>query len=94
MVYIDIEMRLQLDMKQQVVSEKKILVVEDEKEILDLLKLYLGNEGYEVFSFSSSDGVMEFIYENMVDLAILDVMLPGDDGFTLLREIRKNGFFL
>ena len=46
-------------MKQQVISDKKIVIVEDEKEILDLLNLYLGNEGFEVISFSSSEGVLE-----------------------------------
>lgn len=81
-------------MKQQVISDKKIIIVEDEKEILDLLTLYLGNEGFEVVSFTSSEGVMEYISNNAVSLAVLDVMLPGTDGFTILREIRRSGFFL
>ncbi len=80
-------------MKQQVISDKKIIIVEDEKEILDLLTLYLGNEGFEVVSFTSSEGVMEYISNNAVSLAVLDVMLPGTDGFTILREIREKWFF-
>ena len=80
-------------MKQQVISDKKIVIVEDEKEILDLLNLYLGNEGFEVISFSSSEGVLEYINANIVDLAILDVMVPGTDGFTILRKIRERWFF-
>ena len=47
-------------MKQQVISDKKIIIVEDEKEILDLLALYLGNEGFDVVSFTSSEGVLYF----------------------------------
>lgn len=80
-------------MKQQVISDKKIVIVEDEKEILDLLNLYLGNEGFEVISFSSSEGVLEYINANIVDLAILDVMVTGTDGFTILRKIRERWFF-
>lgn len=80
-------------MKQQGISGKKIIIVEDEKEILDLLNLYLVNEGFEVVSFTSSEGVLEYIGNNKTDLLVLDVMLPGTDGFTLLREIRKKWFF-
>ena len=79
-------------MKQQVISDKKIIIVEDEKEILDLLTLYLGNEGFEVVSFTSSEGVMEYISNNAVSLAVLDVMLPGTDGFTILREKHRSNF--
>lgn len=80
-------------MEQQFVAGKKIVIVEDEKEILDLLILYLSNEGFETVSFSSAEPALNYIRENTVDLAILDIMLPGMDGFTLCREIRKKWYF-
>ena len=71
----------------------KILVVEDEKEIADLVEIYLCNEGFEVRKFYRAEGVLDCIRTEQIDLAILDVMLPDMDGFELLRRIRENYFF-
>ena len=72
---------------------KKIVIVDDEQEITDLLEVYLLNEGYQVYKFYSGKGVMECLEEQKIDLAILDIMLPDVDGFSLCREIRKRWFF-
>lgn len=74
-------------------DKKKILIVDDEKEISDLLEVYLTDAGFEVYKFYSAAGVMECIEETGIDLAILDVMLPDTDGFFLCRNIRKKWFF-
>ena len=74
-------------------EKKKILIVDDEQEITDLLDVYLSNEGYEIYKFYSGKGVLECIQNNRIDLAILDIMLPDVDGFTLCQKIRKNWFF-
>lgn len=70
---------------------EKILVVDDEPEIADLVALYLENEEYTVCRFYTADGALACIREEELDLAILDVMLPGRSGFDLCREIRKKG---
>ncbi len=72
---------------------KKILVVDDEREITDLLEVYLASEGYKVFKFYQAEGVLECIGENEIDLALLDVMLPDTDGFSLCRSIREKWYF-
>ncbi|MFQ9933945.1 MAG: VanR-ABDEGLN family response regulator transcription factor [Lachnospiraceae bacterium] len=72
---------------------ENILVVDDEKEIADLLEVYLTNEGFTVHTFYDGISAMEYIENNAIDLALLDVMLPGADGFTLCRKIRENHFF-
>lgn len=72
---------------------QNILVVDDEEEITDLLEVYLTNEGYHVHKFYSGAGVMECIRNNQIDLALLDVMLPDIDGFTLCRHIREEWYF-
>ena len=84
---------LKYDRKGQTMDKKKIVIVDDEKEISDLLDLYLTDAGFEVYKFYSADGVMECIEEESIDLAILDVMLPDMDGFSLCRNIRKRWFF-
>lgn len=66
-----------------------ILVVDDEKEIADLVKYYLTNEGYEVHVLYDGQAAYESIQRLSYDLAILDVMLPGVDGFTLCQKIRE-----
>ena len=70
-----------------------ILVVDDEKEIADLVELYLANEGYTVYKFYDSGEALACIGETPLDLAILDVMMPGMDGFTLCRRIRERHHF-
>ena len=72
---------------------KRILVVDDEKEIADLLEVYLVNEGYEVSKFYNGTDALSMLSEQSVDLAILDVMLPDMDGFALCRSIRKKWYF-
>lgn len=66
-----------------------ILVVDDEKEIADLLELYLKNDGYNVLKCYNGAEADRYINGGEIDIAVLDVMLPDTDGFTLLREIRK-----
>lgn len=70
-------------------SSTRILIVDDEKEIADLVELYLTNEGYQVRKFYDSAGALSCIAEESLDLAILDVMLPETDGFAILRKIRE-----
>lgn len=72
---------------------EKILVVDDEKEIADLVEYYLTNEGFEVKKLYDANAAWEFLKNNKVDMAILDVMMPGIDGMELLRRIRiKDNF--
>ncbi len=66
-----------------------ILVVDDEIEIADLIELYLKNEGYTVYKCYSSEKALKIIKQRNIDLAILDIMMPGIDGFTLCQNIRK-----
>lgn len=67
----------------------KVLVVDDEKEIADLVELFLCNEKYEVVKFYSSRDAQKAVDELEVDLAILDVMMPHVSGFDLCRQIRQ-----
>ncbi len=69
--------------------EDKILVIDDEQEIADLIELYLKNENYAVFKFYSAKDAWQFIDNNAVDLAILDIMMPEINGFTLCQHIRE-----
>lgn len=71
----------------------KILVVDDEKEIADLVELYLKNENYTVYKYYSAKEVLDSINNLDVDLAILDVMMPEIDGFMLCNKIRKKYTF-
>jgi two-component system response regulator BaeR len=67
-----------------------ILVVEDEKKIADLLKDYLGNEGFQVSCLGRGDEALARIETLAPDLILLDLMLPGVDGITICREVRKS----
>ncbi len=67
----------------------KILVVDDEKEIADLIGLYLRNDGFEVVTCYRGSEALGLIEKEKFDLAVLDVMLPEVDGFTICKRIRE-----
>src|SRR6267142_5030501 len=67
----------------------KILVVDDEVHIVELARLYLTREGYEVEGVGDGDQAMARFTQLKPDLVILDIMLPGIDGLTICKEIRK-----
>ena len=68
-----------------------ILVVDDETAIADLVEVCLKNEGYTVHKFYSGTDALDCVRRQHLDLAILDVMLPDVDGFTLCQRIREAG---
>ncbi len=61
--------------------EKKIIIVDDEKEIADLVELYLRSEGFETAKFYTALPALEYALREEAALAVLDVMLPDMDGF-------------
>ncbi|NLM67674.1 MAG: response regulator transcription factor, partial [Enterococcus sp.] len=68
---------------------KKILVVDDEKPISDIVKFNLTKEGYEVFTAYDGEEAVEMVKEVEPDLILLDLMLPKMDGLEVAREVRK-----
>ena len=74
-------------------AEAKILVVDDEKEIADLIELYLTNEAYEVRKFYNGTDALAWLESETPDLAVLDVMLPDMSGFTICQKIRETQNF-
>lgn len=73
--------------------EKKILVVDDEQDILDLISYNLSKEGFKVFT--AGDGIqgLETAKTCKPDLVILDIMMPGKDGFEVCRSLRQDPTF-
>jgi len=67
-----------------------IMVVDDEQSIADLIEVYLKNEGHTVYKFYNGQDALKCVMSERLDLAILDVMLPDIDGFTLCQKIREN----
>lgn len=68
---------------------KKVLVVDDEKPIADILQFNLKKEGYEVYCAYDGDEALKMTEEIKPDLILLDIMLPNRDGMEVCREIRK-----
>ena len=71
----------------------KILIVDDEREIADVVALYLQNENYDVVKAYNGKDALRLVEEEKPDMALLDVMLPDIDGFTILQKIRENYTF-
>lgn len=72
---------------------ENILIVDDEKEIADLIEVYLKNDGYTVHKFYNGTDALKCIESQNLDLVILDVMLPDVDGFRICQKIREQYFY-
>lgn len=70
---------------------KKVFVVDDDENIRDLISLYLTKDGYEVEQFESGEKSLEALKSITPDLVLLDIMMPGMDGYDTLKAIRKLG---
>lgn len=68
----------------------RILVADDEPEIRDVLRLYLEKDGYEVTEAADGVEAMKILKDEKIDLVILDIMMPGLDGYRVLRNIRED----
>lgn len=74
-------------------SKKKILVVDDEKKLRSLLKTYLEKEGFEVYAVANAIEMDSLLEHKFVDLVILDLMLPGEDGLSIGRRLHQKHNF-
>ena len=70
---------------------KKILVVDDDPGLRELLQEYLSSQGYEVQAVANGVEMEQFLQNNPVNLVILDLMMPGEDGLSLARKLRGRG---
>lgn len=71
-------------------AEEKILIVDDEEHILELLKFNLENVGYKVFTSNNGIDALKAVKENKPDIVLLDLMLPGIDGLDVCKEMKSN----
>ena len=70
-------------------QETKILVVDDEREIADLIEIYLVSDGYRVYkAYNAADG-LDILAKEDIKLVLLDIMMPGMDGLAMCRKIRE-----
>jgi|YelNatPaOPRAMG01_1025707.scaffolds.fasta_scaffold43989_3 DNA-binding response OmpR family regulator len=69
---------------------EKIAVVDDEIDILELIKINLKKSGYIPFVFQKGEEFLDFLEKNIVDLTIIDLMLPDMDGLEILKKIKEN----
>jgi two-component system response regulator VanR len=70
-------------------ADTGILVVDDEKEIADLVEIYLVSDGYKVYKASSAQEGLDILSKEKIQLVLLDIMMPGMDGLTMCRKIRE-----
>jgi two-component system phosphate regulon response regulator OmpR len=69
---------------------KKLMVVDDDARIRDLLRRYLSQEGYEVFVAEDSKAMSRIMVKERFDLIVLDLMLPGEDGLSICKRLRAS----
>jgi signal transduction histidine kinase len=86
---IQTDAALGIQMKQEAKHNGRVLIIDDEKVILDLTTIILKNRGYTVYTASDAPSGLEMIANFNPELVLLDYMMPGMDGLTALREIRQ-----
>lgn len=74
-------------------DKKKILLVDDDLDLIKMLKLRLETEGYEFMCAEDGEKMLNVMKEKKPDVIILDIMLPNIDGYSALREMRKEEHF-
>lgn len=72
-------------------DNRKLLVVDDDPGLRELLQAYLTSQGYEVSAVEDGVAMEQFLLQQTVNLVILDLMLPGEDGLSLARKLRARG---
>ena len=70
----------------------RILIVEDSPDNMKLFRTILGLKGHEVSGLPGGEGLLDAMERGSPDLVLMDIQLPGKDGFSLLKEIRKSPF--
>src|SRR4029450_3034579 len=70
-------------------SRGRVLIVEDDRSIREMVSEYLGSQGYEVSQAEGGSDMREAIERSLPDVVLLDVRLPGEDGLTLARYLRE-----
>ncbi len=71
-------------------AKETILIVDDEEDILELIKFNLTNEGYQVLTAQTGEDAIKIARESVPDLMVLDLMLPGIDGLDVTKYLRNN----
>ena len=69
--------------------KSKILIVDDEEHIRELLRFYLNKEGFESLQAANGEQALEVVENQYIDLAIVDIMMPGMDGFELVEQMHQ-----
>ena len=71
-------------------ADRKILVVDDDKRLRDLLQRYLGEQGFVVKTAENAEMMDKLLNRDSFDLIVLDLMLPGEDGLSICRRLRSS----
>ncbi len=70
-------------------SGNTILIVDDSEELLEVLSIIIGKQGYEVITKNSPEGIMNFVQQNKIDLLLLDVIFPDHNGKEICKQLKS-----
>ena len=71
---------------------KKVLYIDDDNEMLEIVQIVLANSGYELLTTNRSDTAVDLCNQERPDLVLMDLNMPGVDGFETIRQLREQGF--
>jgi len=83
-------MKKEIQKRWKMKDKPVILVVDDQPQNIELLEVYLVPQGYEIVKAANGEEALEKLYGNQIDLILLDVMMPGMDGFEVIRRVRQD----